>query len=107
MGELMPPDEAPVVVVVPPVEIDYGSADRLATEIIEAFSSEPRAVAVDFSSVTFCDSTGLRVLINAARHARAGGVDFTIHHPTRQLLRMVDLLGAADLLNLPPPAPRR
>lgn len=95
------------LVVVPPTEIDYGSADGLVASLTEAFSCGAEAVAVDYSGVTFCDSTGLRVLINAAKHARAAGVDFTIQRPTRHLLRMLDMLGAADLLGLPPPAPTR
>lgn len=102
----MPARGAPLVIV-PPTEIDYGSADGLVAALTEAFSSGAGAVAVDFSAVTFCDSTGLRVLINAAKHARAAGVDFTVQHPTRRLLLLADLLGAADLLRLPPPAPGR
>lgn len=97
----------PVPVVVPPAEIDYGSADGLVADLTEAFSSGADAVAVDFSAVTFCDSTGLRVLIYAAKHARAAGVGFVIQQPTQRLLLLADLLGAADLLRLPPPAPRR
>ena len=91
-------------VVVPPVEIDYGTADDFALEISQAFASGATTVAIDFSAVTFCDSIGLRVLVHAAKRARASGATFVILAPTRPLLRLADILQASDLLGLPPPA---
>jgi anti-anti-sigma regulatory factor len=53
--------------------------------------------------VTFCDSTALRVLINARRYARALDVDLRIVNPPRGLLRIAALLQASELLGLPAP----
>lgn len=93
------------VVVVPPSEIDVGTAPALAARIADALKGGA-AVAVDFDGVQFCDSSGLRVLVQAAKHSRALGRGFTVHNPTVRLQRLADILGATDLLGLPP-APRR
>ena len=89
--------------VVPPVEIDVGSADGLAAAIADAYAAGARSVQLDFAQVLFCDSSGLRVLVNAAKLARALGREFVIVNPTRRLLRLADIVGASDLLQLPPP----
>jgi anti-sigma B factor antagonist len=89
---------AGLAVVVPPVEIDLASADRLADGIAAAFAAGAGPVHVDFSGVTFCDSTGLRVLVAAAERAREAGRHFGVLHPTRQSTIMAAVLGAAELL---------
>ena len=91
------------VLVVPPVEIDIATAGRLAQEIADAFADGAGDVHVDFARVTFCDSTGLRVLVDSAKHARALGRRFTIVDPTRRLLRLAEIIGASEMLGLPPP----
>ena len=98
--------DAPVVVV-PPVEIDMGTATPFANELADAIATGAARVEVDFSAVTFCDSTGLRVLVAAVKLARAAGCALVIEQPTERLLRLADLLGASDVLGLPPPRPRR
>lgn len=82
-----------------------GTAPALAARIADALKGGA-AVAVDFDGVQFCDSSGLRVLVQAAKHSRALGRGFTVHNPTVRLQRLADILGATDLLGLPP-APRR
>ena len=89
------------MVVVPPVEIDYGTADDLARDIANAFDTGASTVAVDFAGVTFCDSMGLRVLVHAAKRARAVDGSFVIVNPTRPLLRLADILQASEVLGLP------
>lgn len=95
------------VVVVPPVEIDVGTSSGFANDLADAIGTGAATVEVDFDAVTFCDSTGLRVLIGAAKLARAAECRFAIRRPTERLLRLADLLGASDVLALPPPPPRR
>lgn len=95
------------LVVVPPVEIDLGTSTGFANALADAIGAGATTVEVDFSAVTFCDSTGLRVMISAARLARAAGCALVIKQPTDRLLRLADLLGASAVLALPPPPPRR
>ncbi len=92
-----------VVRVVPPAEIDYATAGDLAKQISQAIASGAATVAIDFEAVTFCDSSGLRVLVQAAKLARASGHGFVVVNPTRSLLRLADILQASELLDLPRP----
>lgn len=95
------------IVVVPPVEIDIGTSTDFANDLADAIGAGAATVEVDFSAVTFCDSTGLRVLIHGAKLARVAGCTLVIKQPTDRLLRLADLLGASAVLALPPPPPRR
>jgi anti-anti-sigma regulatory factor len=90
-----------------PVELDLASAGDLAERISSAYLAGASMVTVDFAEVLFCDSTGLRVLIHGAKLARARGAVFGIRRPTKQLVLIAHLLGASDVLGLPPPSDRR
>jgi anti-anti-sigma factor len=93
----------PAVVVVPPAELDLASAGELEQEISDAYLAGAGKVTVDFARVLFCDSSGLRVLVNAAQLARRRGVLFAVGNPTRQLLQMASIVGASAVLDLPSP----
>ena len=93
----------PPVDVRPPVELDLGSAGRFAYELSQAFATGAGVVTVDFGDVLFCDSSGLRVLVQAAKLAAARGSVLAIRNPTRQLLLIASIVGASDLLDLPQP----
>jgi anti-sigma B factor antagonist len=61
----------------------------------------PAGVAtVDVGGVSFMDSSGLRVLIEAAARAREGGGDLSIAHPTSGITRLVEISGLASQLRL-------
>lgn len=93
------------VVVIPPHEIDLATAHASAQEIADAFAAGARHVVVDFAAVDFCDSTGLRVIINAAKRARAADATLTVVNPSRALRRLADVVGATELLRLSEPPP--
>ena len=93
----------PAVIVVPPLELDLASAGGLEQDISNAYLAGAGKVTVDFASVLFCDSSGLRVLVNAAKLARRRGTLFEVCNPTQQLLQMASIVGASDTLDLPPP----
>lgn len=98
----MPEDPAPPrAVVVAPVELDYASAPQFRRDLDAAFATGAQLVVAEFGSTTFCDSSGLKVLVHAAKHARAHEQRLEIRHPSRMLLRMARIVGAASLLGLP------
>lgn len=61
-------------------EIDMDTAVGLARAVDEALSSSPRLV-FDLTLVTFMDSTGLGVLINARNRTRDAGGSVSLVHP--------------------------
>jgi anti-anti-sigma factor len=57
-------------------------------------------VIVDVSDVSFMDSSGLRVLIDAATRAREGGGDLIVAHPTPGIARLIEISGLGGQLRL-------
>ena len=96
-----PPAAGPAVVVVPaPQEIDIATADAFSRALSEALALRPAEVEIDLSVTTFCDSTALRLLVNATRQAQSSGCRLVLSSPPRQLLLMADVLGVSGLLGL-------
>jgi anti-sigma B factor antagonist len=86
------------VVIQPPVEIDPATATELDQQL--AAADGQGSTTVDFSSVTFCDSSGIRVLIlHATRHHQAGG-EFRIAGVPSTVRRVFDLAGVSELLGV-------
>jgi anti-sigma B factor antagonist len=57
-------------------------------------------VAVDLSKVSFVDSSGLRVLVQAHnRHAESGG-GFSINDPSEPVVRLLNITGLTDHLTI-------
>ncbi len=69
---------AEAVRVVAEGEIDLDAAPELRAAIAEAGASEQRSVLLDLSQVTFIDSSGIGVLVEAAQSAEAGGHELRI-----------------------------
>ena len=83
-----------------PAEIDIATADAFSRALSDAFATQADEIVVDLSCTTFCDSTALRLLVNAAKQADAAGCRLVLAHPPRQLLLMADVLGVGPLLGL-------
>lgn len=54
-------------------ELDLMVEDRAAQALRDAAAGDPPVLIVDLSRLGFIDSTGVRLLIDANRRARAGG----------------------------------
>jgi anti-anti-sigma factor len=50
-------------------ELDLGVADRIEEELAKAERGEAEAIVLDLSELTFIDSTGIAVLVAAARRS--------------------------------------
>jgi anti-sigma B factor antagonist len=78
-------------------EIDAHTAPTLASAMTEL----PKGVVtLDVSGVSFMDSSGLRVLIEAASRARDGGGDLVIAHPTPGIARLIEISGLGGQLRV-------
>jgi anti-sigma B factor antagonist len=78
-------------------EIDAHTAPTLAAAMTQLPSG---VVTVDVAGVSFMDSSGLRVLIEAATRARDGGGDLVIEHPTPGIARLIEISGLAGQLRV-------
>ncbi len=94
-------------------ELDMATAPRLGRALHAALDTTPTRLDVDLSKLTFVDSTGIRVLFDAGRRARADGCTLVLCSPCRSVrkalrLTRIDLLVAIDegLLSAPAQPPR-
>lgn len=80
--------------------IDLVSTDYLRTELLSAV--EHGTVVLDLDGVAFCDSSGLRVLLEAARRAKTYGAAFRLAAPSAPVERLLDLTRADQVLEVFP-----
>jgi anti-anti-sigma factor len=81
-------------------EIDLSSCARLREQLLA--SVEHGTTVLDLAGVGFCDSAGLRVLVEADRAARAGGAVFRLAAVPQAVARVIELAGEADLFEVFP-----
>jgi anti-anti-sigma factor len=78
-------------------ELDLATADRLWAEL-EPLFEQGTLVVLDGAQITFLDSSGLRVLLQAANRASSGGAEFRLVAPQPAVQRVLDLAGTGDHL---------
>ena len=93
------PEPLTEVVVTAPLEVDISSAPRLAQDLARACALHPDRVVVDFSGSTFCDSSAVEVLLDAAEALRSAGCELQIR-PNPLLIRIAAVLQVSHELRL-------
>jgi len=84
-------------------EIDIAGRSVLAEALRAAIAGTGVAeVVIDLSELRFIDAGGVRVLFDAARLARAGGVGLRVRGLTGIVETVLHLTGAAELLGVAP-----
>ena len=66
-------------------------------EVLDSWSIVPSHLIVDASGVSFIDSTGIGVLIDAWKLV---GGRFSLRHPSDQTIRLLELSGLADTIEI-------
>ena len=85
-------------------ELDLDTAPSLCVRLAAARAkAAARAVVLDLSGMTFCDSQGLRALIGEQREMRIAGKRFGIIEPEEEdVQRIFDLAGVREMLQFHP-----
>ncbi|MGH3415136.1 MAG: STAS domain-containing protein [Actinocrinis sp.] len=78
-------------------EVDLATADQLWKEL-EPLLAPEALVVLDGTAITFLDSSGLRVLLQAGNRASAAGGAFRLVAPQAAVRRVLDLAGTGDHL---------
>ncbi len=78
-------------------EIDAHTAPSLAAAMAQLPAG---VVTVDVAGVSFMDSSGLRVLMDATTRARDGGGDLIVANSTPGIARLVEISGLGGQLRL-------
>jgi anti-sigma B factor antagonist len=91
-------------------EIDISSVDQVRQPLDCALAESPETVVLDLSAITFCDSSGARLVVGTHRRANEQGCHLVVVRPIGpawrtfeicQLDRWVHFIGIDD----PTPAP--
>jgi anti-sigma B factor antagonist len=81
-------------------EVDASTAPRLGSRLFGLADEGVRGVVVDLSEVTFMDSTGLGVLLNALRHFTSRHMEMVLVCPTERVIRPFQITGLTQLLRI-------
>lgn len=97
------PDTEPTAAVAAPVitlpaEIDIANADSIGVRLADACASGAKVVIADMSATTFCDSLGIRMLVQAWRQATDNDTELRLVVPCIQVLRVMEVLRFEKLL---------
>ena len=79
-------------------ELDMVSAERVRSVVEGALTAEDDRLAFDVSELQFMDSSGIALLVSAARTAR----QVELRHPTPIVRRLIELTGLTELLLMVP-----
>jgi anti-sigma B factor antagonist len=80
-------------------EIDIATVSQLRPALESAVSGGAQVTA-DLSGVTFMDSTGLGVLIQALKHSQATGGDFRLVVTQPNVKKVLEITGLTELFSI-------
>ena len=84
-------------------ELDHDSAPLLSEPLLAAVDSpEVALVVVDCALLSFCDSTGLNILLQARARAKETGTDLRLASLPGVASRMFEITGADTVFDLYP-----
>jgi anti-sigma B factor antagonist len=86
--------------ITPPAELDPLTSDELLAAVERIPASD--VVVVDFSDVTFCDSSGIRALLNARRRQHEAGGSLRVASAGHAVRRVFEIARVDDVLLGPP-----
>lgn len=83
-------------------ELDFTTINQLRDVLLPLV--ERGLVVLDAAGITFCDSVGLQVILEARHVARRNGAVFRLAAPSEQLTRVMELAGASRAVEVFPDA---
>ena len=87
-------------VVTLPAEVDVTNTSEVRQALLAAASHDMPVLIVDMSGTTFCDSTGVRAIIDTYRQAAASGTELRL--VATAVLRILTIVGVDELIPIYP-----
>lgn len=87
-----------------------GDLDTATAEVMETLAAQAlrtpgiTRVTVDVAGVTYCDSSGINVLLHARNACEAAGVPLVLANLTRNLRRLFHITGLITTFHIEPEA---
>jgi anti-sigma B factor antagonist len=92
------PQHLPAVVIALPAGIDMANAGRAGQQLGSAIAPGVRTVIADMMATSFCDSSGISMLVRAYKQAAANGTELRLAVASPAVLRALTLAGLDQLL---------
>lgn len=83
-------------VVTPRGELDLATAQRVQAKLAERGPGEP--LVLDLSGLTFLDTSGIQLVVEADRSSRAEGFEFSLRRGTPAVHRVFEIAGLDRVL---------
>lgn len=83
-------------------EIDSTNCDQTAADLASVFGLGVRAIIADMTHTTFCDSSGVRALLQAHKFAARQGTELRLVVNSEAVLRTLELTGLTSTFLLYP-----
>lgn len=80
-------------------ELDHDGVLAVEGEVHRAAATAANTLSLDAERVTFVDSAGLRLVLQAQMTASSRGVDFVLARPSDNVVRLLELTGLDDLIS--------
>ncbi|HLH57801.1 MAG TPA: STAS domain-containing protein [Streptosporangiaceae bacterium] len=87
------PDEGGLCLLSVAGELDYHTAPRLRAGLDEVPLDEGLALIIDLSGLSYCDSTGVSVLVGAYHRAKATGAALALAGMNSDIARVFRVIG--------------
>ncbi len=81
-------------------EVDVATSPALQRSLAELVERRPELVVADLTEVSFIDSTGLGVLVDAVQSIRAGGGDLRLVVTQPQIIKLLELTGLDEVFSV-------
>jgi anti-sigma B factor antagonist len=74
-------------------ELDIATTASLRDRIVNVLKETTSPVIIDLSGVSFCDATGLALLVGAQRRAKLHGLSIVLAGPRRNVSKLLRITG--------------
>ena len=82
-------------------EIDHHNAGEVRTRIDRVLEAEkPESLRFNLSAVSFCDSSGLGLVMGRFRKCCAMGIDMTVEEPSDAVNKILRIAGMDQMLHI-------
>ena len=81
-------------------ELDMAAVEQAHDEATEVLDRTAGALVVDLSGLTFCDASGIRLLLQLDAETKGRGRTMVLLHPTPFLSRVFDVVGISESLRI-------
>ncbi len=78
-------------------EIEFATAPKLRATLLELVHDGPTRIVLDLAGVSFLDSAGISLLIQAKKRLATGGAELVLRRPRSNVRRVLQVTGVDDL----------